>query len=145
MDGFEHFYQQLDSEALLRQHGPDLAAEARTILQRQPTAKLAGVILEPDAKEARQLRALLEQNCSEPIPSGLLVGLVPREFVVDSVRRGLRGHPLVNQLDDPEWRVQRHLPVVVATRDGHRFGMLPCTPEPTAPPTGQRPGPSPEQ
>ena len=120
MDPIDNFYQQLDSEAVLKQHGPELAAEARTILARDPAARVAGAITMPDSTDAAALRTALEKATGKPVPAGVLVGLVPRESVA---------HVLQSRVEDElwleeSWQPQTVLAVVVSTRDGFRFGFF---------------------
>jgi len=56
MDPLDAFYQQLDSEDLLKQHHEGLVKDAREILAKSPDARGAGVITFPDSSEARPLR-----------------------------------------------------------------------------------------
>ena len=56
MDSTDTFYQQLDSEALLKRYGPDLARQAWRILAAQPDMRVAGLIAAPDANEAGPMR-----------------------------------------------------------------------------------------
>lgn len=52
MDQIDTLYPQLDAETLLHQHGLALAAEARGILQTAANAKVVGLILTPDTRDA---------------------------------------------------------------------------------------------
>jgi hypothetical protein len=121
MDGFEAFYQQMDSKDLLDRHGPTLVADAKEILQQEPMARIAGTILQPDSREAPVLREAIAQLTGQVVPEGLLVGICPRAMLEQQLRK----------CADPEhwleeaWQPQRMLPVLVATRDGFRFGFFP--------------------
>jgi len=114
------------AERLLRAHGPALAEAARAILARHRGARLAGLIVAPDARAAAELRLLLQQYSNAPLPDGELVGLLPRECLDDRLRPLLRTGAATEPpgANDP----QHWLPVVVATRDALRAGLVPCGP-----------------
>jgi hypothetical protein len=114
------------AERLLRAHGPALADAARAILARHRGARLAGLIVAPDARAAAELRALLQQYSNAPLPDGELVGLLPRECLDDRLRPLLRNGAATEPAganDALHW-----LPVVVAMRDALRAGLVPCGP-----------------
>jgi hypothetical protein len=121
MDPIDGFYQELDSEQLLRRHGPELRADAREILAGSPDARIAGLITLPDSGEGEKLRGLLAAATGQDVPAGkLLVGIVHRAAV-----EGL----LTSRCGDYDWReepwqTQQVLPVVVSTKDGFRFGFF---------------------
>lgn len=121
MDPIDGFYQALDSEQLLKEHGPSLVAEAREMLQQHSHAKLAGMITLPDSPDAVGIRAFLAKETGRQPPPGLLVGIVPRP----SVEPMLRARTGTEHWLEQGWQRQRVLPVVVSTRDGHRFGFFP--------------------
>jgi len=81
MDSFDAFYQQLDSEALLKRHGPQLVAEAREILHGTPDAKIAGVVLTADSLEAVPFREMIANATGQPVPAAMMVGICPRAMV----------------------------------------------------------------
>jgi hypothetical protein len=120
MSGFDAFYQQLDSERLLDEHGPRLRDEARAILAQVPDAKVAGMILTPDSREAEPMRQAIAAATGQAVPPGLLVGTCPRAVIED----GLRQHMGTEHWLEESWQRQRVLPVVVCTRDGMRFGFF---------------------
>jgi hypothetical protein len=60
MDPIDGFYQALDSEQLLLQHGPGLRQDAREILAEHPEVRVAGRITLPDASDADDVRRMLE-------------------------------------------------------------------------------------
>jgi hypothetical protein len=120
MDPANDFYQQLDSEALLKQHGHELLAEARQLLAQDQEARVAGMIATPDSIDAKALRDALGAGTGQVVPAALMVGIVPRQAVV----------PLLEQYagavawrEEP-WQAQQVFPVVVSTRDGYRFGFF---------------------
>lgn len=121
MDPTDGFYQALDSEQLLKEHGPSLVADARKMLQQNGSAKIAGMITLPDSPDAVTIRAFLAKRTGQQPPPGLLVGIVPRE----SVEPLLRARTGTEHWLEQGWQRQRVLPVVVSTRDGHRFGFFP--------------------
>jgi hypothetical protein len=120
MDPIDNFYQALDSEQVLKRHGPGLLAEARRLLAEAPSEPIAGLITMPDSNEAEALRSALGATASE-VPAGtLMIGIVPRAAV-----EGL----LASRCGDVDWREepwqqQQVLPVVVSTKDGFRFGFF---------------------
>ena len=121
MDPTDGFYQALDSERLLKEHGPGLVAEARAVLQQNGHAKVAGMITLPDSPDAAAIRAFVAKGTGRQPPPGLLVGIVPR----DAVEPMLRARTGTEHWLEQGWQQQRVLPVVVSTRDGHRFGFFP--------------------
>lgn len=119
MDESDAFYQQLDSEALLRSHGPGSLPKRATSWARAPDARVAGLITTPDSCNAAAVREMLAKATGSALPLGLLVGLVPRQAVE---------RLLASRVDDSHWREaswqpQGVLPIVVSTRDGFRFGF----------------------
>jgi len=118
VDPLDGFFQALDSEQLLKEHGPSLAAEARELLQQEPHTKVAGMITMPDSPDAPAIREFLAKLTGQQQPQGLLVGTVPREAVEPMLRARTWTEHWLEQ-------GQRVLPVVVSTRDGHRFGFFP--------------------
>lgn len=121
MDPIDGFYQALDSEQLLKEHGPSLVADARDVLQRDGHAKVAGMITLTDSPDAPAIRAFLTKVTGRQPPPELLVGIVPREAVEPMLRARTGTEHWLEQ----GWQRQRVLPVVVSTRDGHRFGFFP--------------------
>lgn len=120
MDPTDSFYQQLDSEELLQHHGPDLVADAREILAKNPMARVAGLITLPDSRDADTIRTALARVSGQPLPGGLLVGVVPRR----AVEALLTGHVGSDPWQESASERQRVLPIVVCTRDGFRFGFF---------------------
>ena len=120
MDPLDAFYQHLDSENLLKQHGQDLVNDAREILAKAPDARVAGVITFQDSREARPLREALAKLAGRDLPEGLLVGIVPRPMVEAVLAANVGDEHWREQ----SWQPQQVLPVVVATRDGFRFGFF---------------------
>ncbi|MBL8724593.1 MAG: hypothetical protein JNK49_11130 [Planctomycetes bacterium] len=121
MDGFDSLYQQMDSQALLERHGPSLVADAKEILQQEPMARIAGTILLPDSHEAPEFRAALAKLTGQTIPEGLLVGVCPRAMLEPLLQRRVAPE----HWQEEAWQAQQRLPVLVATRDGFRFGFFP--------------------
>jgi hypothetical protein len=120
MDPLDAFYQQLDSETLLKRHGDDLVKDAHEILAKAPDARVAGVITFQDSREAGPLRQALARLAGHDLPEGLLVGIVPRPMV-EAV---LAANVAEEHWREQPWQPQQVLPVVVATRDGFRFGFF---------------------
>jgi len=120
MDPLDAFYQQLDSETLLKRHGDDLVKDAHEILAKAPDARVAGVITFQDSREAGPLRQALARLEGHDLPEGLLVGIVPRPMV-EAV---LAANVAEEHWREQPWQPQQVLPVVVATRDGFRFGFF---------------------
>ena len=109
-----------ESERLLSEHGPNLLAEARQILLRDPMAKLAGLIIMPDAPDAAAIHAFATPFPACPLPPGVWVGLVPRSYVEALLRARTGPDHWLEQ----GWRRQSMLPIVVSTRRGHQFGFF---------------------
>jgi hypothetical protein len=120
MDPLDAFYQHLDSEHLLKEHGDSLVAEARSILARDSRIRLAGLIAAPDSVDAAAIRQLIAMHSGRTPPPGLMVGLVPRQAVEPLLTDSMGTEPWLEQ----GWRRQHVLPVIVSTRDGHRFGFF---------------------
>lgn len=127
MDDNDAFFQQLDSESLLQQHGHSLVADAREILNASPDTRVAGLITTADSPDAAAVRAMLANATGAPVPAGLLVGVVPRQCVADLLSTRVPDH----LWREEAWQPQATLAVVVATRDGHRFGFFPIDAEAT--------------
>ena len=121
MDQLDGFYQAMDSKRMLDEHGPGLVAEARGVLTRDPSVRVAGMITMPDAPEAGAIRGLLAEKSGRVPPVGVMVGLVPRASVERMLPTGRNAQPWMEQ----GWQGQAVLPVVVSTRDGYRFGFFP--------------------
>jgi hypothetical protein len=122
MDPLDAFYQELDSQKLLDQHGPGLRDEAREAIAADPQLRLAGLITLPDSPDSAAVRRLLANLTGRPVPEGaLLVGLVLRVEL----------EQLLMSRCDPQlwreeaWQPQQVLAVLVSTRDGHRIGCFP--------------------
>ena len=119
MDSIDSFYQELDSKQLLDRHGQELVAEARDILAKSPEARVAGVIVPEDSRDAGPMRAMLSKLWDLELPAGLLVGIVPRPMV-EAVLVAYGGD---ERWKEQAWQTQQVLPVVVSTRDGFRFAF----------------------
>jgi hypothetical protein len=120
VDPIDRFYQELDSENLLKRHSPELLADAREILAANPDAKVAGLITLPDSRDGERVRRMLDAATGQDMPAGaLMVGVVPRNFVED-ILAGCGDTPWREE----QWQRQQVLPVVVSTRDGFRFGFF---------------------
>jgi len=120
MDPSESFYQELDSEQLLKKHGQELVVDAREALGEDPDARVAGLITTPDSGDARQVREMLSKLTGQAVGTGLMVGLVPRQIVEALLSARVGREPW----SEEPWQRQSVLPVVVSTRDGHRFGFF---------------------
>jgi hypothetical protein len=125
MDEFDSFYQQLDSKQLLDTHGPELRDEARELLAQSPDQRFGGTILTPDSKEAETMRQAITAMTGQRPPPGLMVGLCPRAMIEPALMQHVGEEPRPGQT----WREepgqpQFVLPVLVATRDGVRFGFF---------------------
>jgi hypothetical protein len=116
----DSFWQQLDSENLLKRHGPELAAKAREAMSSAPSARFAGMITTADSRDAEALRGALGQASGRTLPSTLMVGPLPR-LAIEAL---LTQYVEDRHWKDEPWQPQQVLPVVVATRDGYRFGFF---------------------
>jgi hypothetical protein len=120
MDPTDAFSQRLDSEQLLNDHGQSLVAEARGMLAQNSGARVAGLVTTPDSPDALAVRQALVQMTGRMPPPGLMVGLVPRQMVQKLLQSSVGSEPW----QELGWQPQQVLPVVVSTRDGHRFGFF---------------------
>ncbi len=120
MDPIDSFFQQLDSEQLLKAHGPSLVRDAREVLARNPDVRVAGLIVTQDSPDAGPLRAMHAKDRGGMPPAGPMVHLVARSLVEGVLTRTLGTESWMEQ----GWQRQQVLPVVVSTRDGHRFGFF---------------------
>lgn len=92
------------------------------MLASPPHAKLAGLVMIPDAPDDVAIRAFLGKVHGLQVPRGLLVWIVPRQMVEPT----LRAHAGTNHWQEQGWHRHRQsiLPVIVTTRDGMRFGFF---------------------
>ncbi len=120
MDPLDAFYQQMDSEQLLQTHSQSLVGDAREALAADPSAKVAGLITTPDSPDAAAVREMLAKMTGQAVPAGLMVGIVPRALVEKLLTTRVGTEPWLEQ----GWQQQQVLPIVVSTRDGHRFGFF---------------------
>lgn len=119
IDPADSFFQQLDSEQALLAHGEELYRDALEMLAERPDQRFAGVLGMPDSVEARSLRQALAQLTGRPDQDGLLIAVVPRAFVEPILRKYVDAA----HWEEQPWQRQRVFPVVVATKDGFRFGF----------------------
>ncbi len=131
MDDIDAFHQHLHSEQPLDERGPRLFGDAREILARAPFARLAGLILTPDSNEADPTRRAMEAASGETLPAGLLTGICPREHMEPALLQHVGTQHSQEEPGDP----QSVLPVMVATRDGVRFGLFGLGPGLAEPPS----------
>lgn len=121
MDPLDAFFQHPDSEQLLARHVPELLADARAELAKNPAQKLAGCIAEPDAADAPTVREILTRlHGGIAPPPGRLVGNLPRALVEPMLTKRFGTEPWLEQ----GWQPQQVLPVVVSTRDGNHFAFF---------------------
>ena len=118
MDPTDAFYQQLDSEALLKRHGPDLARKAQRFVAANPDIRVAGLIAAPDSKEAAPLRQ--SWPAGQVPPPGPLIEIIARRGVEPMLTQMVGTDLWLESPGEP----QRTLPVIAATRDGHRFAFF---------------------
>lgn len=116
-DPSDTFFQQLDSEELLREHGHGLVHQARIFLAANPEMRIAGLIALRDSDEARQVMQVLppEQRQADAVST-----LVARRGFEAALTQRWGTQPWL----EPAGQPQQVLPVVVATRGGHRFGFF---------------------
>lgn len=126
MDLADGSYQAMDRKELLNEHGKPLVADARAAIAENPSVRLAGLITTPDAAEAAAIRQWITKLSGSPPPVGLMVGIVPRQFVEPLLTQHVSAQLWLEQ----GCQRQRVLPVVVSTRDGHRFGLFHLTETP---------------
>lgn len=102
------------------QHGPSLAKEAAQVTAQQPEAQLVGLIVTPDAAEAKRLAEALSKATGQDLRGRGFVGLVPREFALTILRSNAPA--TLDWLSPDSEEGKRRLPLVVATKDGFRLG-----------------------
>lgn len=117
IDPTDSFYQQLDSEELLK-HSPGLVKQARELLIAHPEMRVAGLIAMRDSEEAKPLLQTL--TAAQRQQAHVLSTLVARRGFEDGLTKRCGTKPWLEEAGEP----QRVLAVVVATRDGHRFGFF---------------------
>ena len=116
-DSPDSFFQELDSEDLLKEHGHSLVHQARLFLAANPDMRIAGLIALRDSEEARPLLEALPAGQRQP---DALRTLVARRGFEAALIKRWGTQPWLEEPGQP----QQVLPVVVATRDGHRFGFF---------------------
>lgn len=97
MDPIDAFYQQLDSEKQLQAHGQSLVDDAREALAADPSTKVAGLITTPDSPDAVGVREMLAKRTGQPVPVGLMVGIVPRALVEQMLTKRFGTEPWMEQ------------------------------------------------
>ena len=117
IDPSNSFYQELDSEDLLKEHGHGLVHQARLFLAANPDMRIAGLIALRDSDEARPI---LQSLPAEQRQADVLSTLVARRGFEAALTQRWGTQPWLEEAGQP----QQVLPVVVATRDGHRFGFF---------------------
>ena len=120
MDRLDAFYQEMDSEALLDEAGQALVQQAKTALRAAAEARLAGMILTPDSRDAEPMRRAITTATGKTPPPGLLVGICPRAMVEPI----LTTHVALATWREEPGQPQLVLPVVASTKDGVRFGFF---------------------
>lgn len=80
------FEQQEQSMRLMDEHGPSLARDAAEVAAQRPDAQVVGLIVMPDAAEAKRLVEALSQATGQNLRGRGFVGLVPREFALTILR-----------------------------------------------------------
>ena len=118
------FEQQEESIRLMEQHGPALAREAADLHRQQPTARVVGLIVTPDASEAKSLAEAIGKATGQSLHGRGFAGIVPREFALTIMRANAPA--TLDWLDTGESEDgRRRLPLIVGTRDGFRLGATP--------------------
>lgn len=114
------FEQREQSIQLMDEHGPSLAKEAAQVAAQQPEAQLVGLIVTPDAAEAKRLAEALSEATGQDLRGRGFVGLVPREFALTILRSNAPA--TLDWLEPQAVGGERRLPLIVATKDGFRLG-----------------------
>lgn len=120
MSQVSEFEQQEQSIRLMDDHGPSLAREAADVAAQQADAQLVGLIVTPDAGEAKRLAEALSNATGQDLRGRGFVGLVPREFALTILRSNAPA--TLDWLEPEAVGGERRLPLVVATKDGFRLG-----------------------
>lgn len=119
-DPFEHFGEQQRSYELLEEHRERLVADAIEVVAEYPHAQPVGLVMDSEASEVAQMRALFEQHTGQHV--GAFVGIVPRKLVLDILRAN--APHLLDFLEPESSGSSRMLPLVAITRRGYRLGAV---------------------
>jgi len=98
----------IEPSELFRVHGPDLVRAAHTLLARDGSARVAGVILTPGCTAPPSLRAALLEVPGNG-PPGRTIGIVARRHVEPLLRSGSQSDYWMEQ----GWQPQTVLPVAL--------------------------------
>ncbi|HLQ36827.1 MAG TPA: hypothetical protein VK348_03435 [Planctomycetota bacterium] len=120
-DPFEHFEQQLRSHELITEHRDLLLAEAAEFVRQHPGTPPVALILEADTSEAAPLWAALQRASGHDLQGRGFLGVVPRAFALQILRANA---PATLDWLAPATADGAELPLVVATRNGFRLGVL---------------------
>ncbi|HMQ23441.1 MAG TPA: hypothetical protein PKE00_13175 [Planctomycetota bacterium] len=119
----DDFEDQFTSYELVQQNLEALAEEARDWNARCPGIEAVGLILDAKVAEAEPFIAALEQACGQKLPVSGFLGVVPRSFAVDILRKHCTA-----ALDNlPNGRAGELLPVLVSMGSGYRFAEVAYT------------------
>ena len=94
-----------DPRELLALHAPLLVEAARAVLTRDPTARVAGVILTPGCAAPASLRVVLHEITTGP--TGITTGIVARRHVEPLLQHG----PDADYWMEQGWQPQTVLPI----------------------------------
>ncbi len=109
----------IDPSKLFPLHGPALVHAARTILLRDGSARVAGVILTPGCMAPASLRAaILEVPCAGP--PGHTIGIVARHHIEPLVRHGSQSDYWMEQ----GWQPQTVLPTALFAGATHYLAFF---------------------
>lgn len=126
-DPFDNFGEQLRSFELLDEHRLALVEDARELLRETPETEVVGLILDGEAAEAQAFRTALEDATGQDLGGKGFLGVAPRKFVVDMLRRdspaSLEWIPSSTTRDE-NGDIQHWLPLVALTRKGVRFSVV---------------------
>ncbi len=104
---------------LLRRHGKELAQAASGVWRALPQARIAGLIVDDDARNA-PLRALLS-HAHGTTAAGAAYGIVPLADLAAAVRQSAGRSPAALSV---RAAVQQNFPIVIAVRDELQAGYL---------------------
>lgn len=106
-----------DAWHLLREHGEELAIAAREVLAQCPDARIAGIIVQPNAQCGSALRALLWRNRGARSEERTCVGIVERSALAQQFAHDLDHLVVVSAMSST---ADHALPVLVATPEALR-------------------------
>jgi len=121
MNSPDSYWEEQDSQDVLVEHGPALAAEAAQVFRHDPDLAIVGVVIDAGTPEWEYVQRISE-GPGPPAGQGL-VGIMEREIVLRLLRE--QNPALLDWLVDSDARGERPvLPTVAFTANGARTGKV---------------------